>query len=65
MKDVDELYPDGAPGSDKAVQNGCMCPVVDNCHGKGAYGVEGQYFINAMCKLHGQEKLWDMELQLK
>lgn len=47
------------PGSDEALEQGCMCPVLDNSHGKGAWGypVDEQgrpsYWINAACPLHG------------
>lgn len=26
------------PGSDKAIEKGCNCPVLDNAHGKGYMG---------------------------
>lgn len=44
------------PGSDAAVEQGCTCPVMDNGHGLGAYGVMGQFWINANCPLHGPRK---------
>lgn len=30
------------PGSDKAIKLGCKCPVLDNAHGKGAWGSSGK-----------------------
>ena len=38
------------PGSDEALEHGCRCPVLDNEHGK---GVNGNYWINESCPLHG------------
>ena len=47
-----EKYP---PGSNVAIENGCACPVLDNCRGKGAYSIDGktQYWVNGDCELHG------------
>lgn len=33
------------PGSDDALKDGCVCPVLDNAHGKGYMCVEGVYVI--------------------
>lgn len=42
------------PGSDKAIEAGCTCPVLDNHHGIGAYdGKERQFWINGDCPIHG------------
>ena len=42
------------PGSDKAIEQGCLCAVLDNRHGKGAYdGKEGAFWVTADCPLHG------------
>lgn len=41
------------PGSDKALQLRCQCPVLDNGHGKGARGSSDQFWINHECPLHG------------
>jgi hypothetical protein len=57
--DINVVYPEGAPGSDKAQEAGCVCPVMDNGYGRGYMGVAGRYVINAMCKIHGQERIWD------
>lgn len=40
------------PGSDEAVKAGCLCPVMDNGHGKGAWGRDGTFWINGDCPLH-------------
>lgn len=39
------------PGSKKAQDNGCTCPVIDNHYGAGAYG-KGLYWISELCPLH-------------
>ena len=46
------------PGSDAALDAGCLCAILDNCHGKGAFdhaGPNGEplYWINGECPLHG------------
>lgn len=42
------------PGSDEALALGCLCPVMDNCHGQGAYGPGSDVFwVDDSCKLHG------------
>lgn len=41
------------PGSDEAKKMGCICPVMDNAHGKGWMGQEGVYWINRKCPVHG------------
>jgi hypothetical protein len=48
------------PGSDEAIQAGCLCPVLDNEHGKGC-GMKDEhggamFWINGECPLHGKEK---------
>jgi hypothetical protein len=52
---ADKRIPD--PGSKQAVEKGCKCPVIDNCHGKGRMG-DGErngWWINADCELHNGE----------
>lgn len=41
------------PGSPEAVAQGCKCPVLDNCHGKG-YLVpgSGMFVMSSACPLH-------------
>lgn len=43
------------PGSDKALDMGCRCPVLDNSYGRGYYGQPGRFVINASCPVHGQK----------
>lgn len=45
------------PGSDEAVEQGCFCPILDNCRGEGraidpATG-ELMFVIRVECPLHG------------
>lgn len=47
----DYEYP---PGSKEAVTRGCMCPILDNSHGKGYMGTD-KYVIGADCPLHGEK----------
>lgn len=42
------------PGSDEAIEMGCTCPVFDNCRGRGHMGIEGIFWINAGCPVHGE-----------
>lgn len=44
-----------SPGSPEAVEMGCTCPVIDNCHGKGVPINGKPYFIMFIsCPLHGE-----------
>lgn len=49
-----ELY---NPGSDEAINHGCLCPVLDNNHGKGFFvhpeSKEPYFYIAGNCPLHG------------
>ena len=41
------------PGSDEAIKQGCICAVLDNRHGKGAYNFEdGVFWITEGCPIH-------------
>ena len=43
------------PGSDEAREQGCTCPVLDNCHGNGVYMYgETCYWKNTDCPIHGE-----------
>lgn len=44
------------PGSDEAIDQGCVCPRYDNAKGRGAWGSEGEdaiFWITPSCPLHG------------
>lgn len=41
------------PGSDAAIAAGCLCPVLDNAHGRGWLGQEGVYCHSGDCPIHG------------
>lgn len=43
------------PGSVEAAKQGCVCPIIDNCYGKGVGGNGEQYgwWVTAECPLHG------------
>jgi hypothetical protein len=41
------------PGSDAALARGCRCPVLDNAHGRGAWGSDSLFWIAQNCPLHG------------
>lgn len=46
------------PGSDEAVDLGCLCASMDNAHGKGIIlNGERVWWITADCPLHGDPKL--------
>ena len=51
----DEPKPVPPPGSDLALDAGCICPIYDNRHGAGMYeGPDGPlYVVNSDCPLHG------------
>lgn len=48
------IEPD-APGSESAIDRGCLCPSLDNGHGRGRRRADGdvEYWITAGCPLHG------------
>ncbi len=45
------------PGSNEAIEQGCLCPVIDNNHGQGIWiSDEKCFWRNAECPLHGEVK---------
>jgi len=46
------------PGSPEAVQQGCMCPVMDNHNGEGrpSDGYDKSFWINYACPIHGGKR---------
>ena len=42
------------PGSDEAIENGCLCPAIDNRHGHGYRGRECEFIYNLDCPIHGE-----------
>ena len=55
MKSLTQAVP--SPGSPEARDQGCLCPVLDNAHGKGGYidPVYGpQFWVVFTCPLHGK-----------
>ena len=50
------------PGSDEAIQQGCACPVLDNCHGAGYYGGPG-FVYSSLCPLHKAEYVGDAKVK--
>lgn len=45
------------PGSPEAVEQGCTCPVGDNCQGAGfILNGERVFWFDADCPLHGTKK---------
>ena len=54
------------PGSDEAVDAGCLCPVMDNRRGKGAYlGKNDMFWINAECPLHAKKPKDKLRVEIK
>lgn len=47
------------PGSDKAIKQGCTCPVLDNGHGEGIG--DGLSWISGDCPLHGKLEVEDLD----
>lgn len=51
---AEEMTPN--PGSDEAMDLGCTCAVLDNCHGRGfPWGPDGktEFWVTVTCPLHG------------
>jgi hypothetical protein len=40
------------PGSDEALDLGCKCPVLDNCHGKFSPIPPADWYITVGCPVH-------------
>ena len=54
MSDMREAVGEGMnPGSDEALDAECLCPVLDNGHGRGYYGQKDVFVYNLSCPLHG------------
>ena len=44
------------PGSDEAIEQGCMCPVLDNGHGSDSLAKDrGGFIIVVGCPLHWKQ----------
>jgi hypothetical protein len=62
---VAELKSVPNPGSSDALDQGCLCPVMDNCYGAGAQGTNGKpqdekvFWQAANCPLHGKKTAFD------
>lgn len=44
------------PGSDDAVDRGCLCPVMANCRGRGVFGREGEFWMSSDCPVHTEDR---------
>lgn len=44
------------PGSVAAGEMGCICPVLDNSHGRGYLCQPDRFVIREDCPLHGSQK---------
>ena len=54
-----EVYPDVPnPGSDEALDDGCLCAVIDNNHGSGRFGAGEQFVTNLDCPIHAPD--WEV-----
>lgn len=43
------------PGTQEAIDAGCICPVFDNSHGKGAFGdPKLGFYITEGCPIHAE-----------
>ena len=40
------------PGSDRAVEQGCTCPRMDNAYGAGIMSLGTDWYVNEGCPLH-------------
>ena len=48
----DQSQPVPKPGSDSAINQGCICPILDNGRGKGYMGQSGIFAVSQHCPLH-------------
>jgi hypothetical protein len=49
------------PGSDEAVDMGCICPVLDNDYGNGLPYLEGAFWITQGCPIHAPDIIEEEE----
>lgn len=49
------------PGSQAAVELGCVCPILDNAHGMGYMGVPGAFVYDGNCPVHVTVSVADSE----
>lgn len=52
-REVNEVEKTPSPGSQEALNLGCLCAVIDNCYGRGYRFMKGVYVMVAECPLHG------------
>lgn len=45
------------PGSDEAIKQGCLCPVIDNHRGYGYMGQKDIFIMDTSCPLHNGVKV--------
>jgi hypothetical protein len=57
--EFETLPPD--PGTRAASDQGCTCPVVDNCHGRGFRGERGVFLFSAGCPVHDPDNQFSKE----
>jgi hypothetical protein len=45
------------PGTNEAIAQGCICPVIDNHYGKGVPQMDGTraFWIEENCPMHGKK----------
>lgn len=53
------------PGSDEALDMGCICPVLDNSHGKGYMGQENVFIYTIGCPIHYSKPIPDKKPRSK
>jgi hypothetical protein len=58
---LERLIPN--PGSDEAIERGCICPVLDNSHGLGCGEIDGRpvFVFDIACVLHWKGNWLDRE----
>ena len=57
MEELKVLIPN--PGSNEAMKKGCLCAVLDNCHGWGSFDFGmGKFWVTESCPLHGKNSTW-------
>ena len=44
------------PGSEEAIEQGCLCPVYDNAKGRGWLGSGDFFFVDRKCPLHAKKE---------
>lgn len=57
MGEIRSLIVEPFPGSSEAVEEGCLCPILDNDYGQGYHCTDkSQFIVVETCPIHGSKE---------